>query len=159
MYKITLLFVFVCFGAQIAGAQAVSVKGDVPKPVQYSAAQISAMKHITLKAKGHDEKMHSYSGVLLFNVIKGSDVVQGKALRGKNMAKFLLVKAADGYKAVFALPEIDPEFAEKTILLADQVDGKPLSKETGPLQIIVPGERKHARWVRQVQELEIRTAE
>lgn len=160
MSKKTCLLLFCALlTAPYAFAQTLKITGDVPKPLTFSIAQLSAMKHRTLKARGHDEKMHSYSGVLLFDVLKGSGVVQGKALRGKNMTKFLVVKAADGYSAVYALPEIDPEFTDKTLLLADKADGKPLSKETGPFQIIVPGEKKHARWVRQVQELQIRTAE
>jgi hypothetical protein len=36
-------------------------------------------------------------------------------------------------------------------ILADTQDGALLSPEYGPLQVIVPGEIRHARWVRQVQ--------
>lgn len=158
MFKNALLLIAAVMLANFASAQNLTVKGEVTKPLNYSAADIAAMKHITLKAKGHDEKMHSYSGPLLFDVIKASGQAQGKDLRGKNLAKYLLVKATDGYRAVYALPEIDPEFTDKTIILADQVDGKPISKENGPFQVIVPGEKKHARWVRQVAGFEILTA-
>ncbi len=34
-------------------------------------------------------------------------------------------------------------------------DGKPLGAREGPYQIVVPGEKKHARWVRQVVGLRI----
>jgi hypothetical protein len=50
-------------------------------------------------------------------------------------------------------PELAPSFTDRTILLADRRDGKPLSDREGPLQVIVPGEKKHARWVRQVVRL------
>jgi hypothetical protein len=79
----------------------------------------------------------------------------GEQLRGKNMALFLLVEAADGYRAVFALPEIDPAYTDRIILLADRRDGKALSATEGPLRIIVPDEKRHARWVRQVVGLKI----
>jgi hypothetical protein len=66
------------------------------------------------------------------------------------MALYLVVEASDGYRAVFALPELDPEFTDRVILLADRRDGRPLSDHDGPLQVIAPGEKWHARWVRQV---------
>jgi len=48
-------------------------------------------------------------------------------LSGKRLASCLLV-AADGYRAVIALPEIDPAFTNKPILLAFLRDGKPLDE-------------------------------
>ena len=71
------------------------------------------------------------------------------------MALYVVVEAADGYRAVFALAELDPAFTDRVILLADRRDGKPLSTREGPFQIIVPGEKKHARWVRQVIRLKV----
>ncbi len=71
------------------------------------------------------------------------------------MALYLVVEAADGYRAVFALSELDPAFTDRVILLADRRDGQPISTRDGPLQVVVPGEKKHARWVRQVIRLKI----
>jgi len=51
---------------------------------------------------------------------------------------------------VFALPELDPAFSDRIILLADRRDGKLLAGKEGPLRVIVPGEKRHARWIRQV---------
>ena len=59
------------------------------------------------------------------------------------------------HRAVFALAELDPAFTDRVILLADHRDGKALSTRDGPFQIIVPGEKKHARWVRQVIRLKV----
>ena len=66
------------------------------------------------------------------------------------MALYLLVEAADGYRVIFALPELDPAFTERVVLLADHRDGQPLSTAEGPLRLVVPDEKRHARWVRQV---------
>jgi hypothetical protein len=70
-------------------------------------------------------------------------------------ASSVLVEAADKYQVVFALPELDSLFTDRVILLADTCDGKPLPEKNGPLQIIVPDEKRHARWVRQVKSLTI----
>jgi hypothetical protein len=60
------------------------------------------------------------------------------------------VEAADGYNVVFALPELDPAFNDKQIVLAFSKDGKPLDEKEGPFRIVIPEEKRMARWVRQV---------
>jgi hypothetical protein len=82
----------------------------------------------------------------------------GEKLRGSNMALYLLIEAADGYRVVFALPELAPGFTERVVLLADQRDGQPLSTTEGPLRLVVPDEKRHARWVRQVGSGTVRRA-
>ena len=68
-------------------------------------------------------------------------------------------EAADGYQAVFALPELDPAFNDRVIILADRFDGSPLTARDGSWQIVVVGEKRQARWVRQVVALTIRNSE
>ena len=79
----------------------------------------------------------------------------GESLRGKRLASCLLVEAADGYRAVIALPEIDPAFTDKQIVLAFLRNRKPLDEKEGPYRIVIPDEKRMARWVRQVTTLKI----
>lgn len=81
------------------------------------------------------------------------------SLRGKALSLYLLAVAADGYRAVFALPEIDPAFTDLRIYLVWKRNGKALTETEGPFRIIVPNERRAARWVKQVRALEVRQAE
>jgi DMSO/TMAO reductase YedYZ molybdopterin-dependent catalytic subunit len=67
------------------------------------------------------------------------------------VATYVVVDAADGYRAVFALAELDPAQTDRVILLADRKDGQPLPAAEGPLRVVVPGEKRPARWVRQVK--------
>jgi hypothetical protein len=67
----------------------------------------------------------------------------------------VVVKARDGYQAVFALAELAPSVGDKAVVLADQCDGKSLPEGDGILRIVVPGEKMRSRWVRQVEKLEI----
>jgi hypothetical protein len=66
-------------------------------------------------------------------------------LSGKRLASCLLVEAADGYRVVIALPEIDPAFTNKQILLAFLRDGKPLDQKEEPYRIVIPDEKRMAR--------------
>src|SRR4029453_4292132 len=49
--------------------------------------------------------------------------------------------AADGFQAVFALPELDTASADRGVLLADARDGQALSDNEGPLRIAAPAEK------------------
>lgn len=74
----------------------------------------------------------------LGEVLKLAGVKFGKQMRGKSLALFLVAEAADNYRAVFALPELDHAFTDRVILLADKRDGRPL---VAPLRIVVPDDK------------------
>jgi hypothetical protein len=76
-------------------------------------------------------------------------------MKGKRLTDCLLVEAADGHRAVIALPELDPAFTDKQTLLGFLRDGKPLGGKEGPYRIVIPDEKRMARWVRQVTTLRI----
>ncbi|APW61071.1 molybdopterin-dependent oxidoreductase [Paludisphaera borealis] len=134
---------------------ALRVHGEVAKPLELSAADLAGLKRQTVTARAHDNRESRYEGVALHDVLQKAVLPAGKDLRGKAVSLYLIVEAADGYQALFALPELDPAYTDRTILLADRRDGQPLTAREGPYQIIVPGEKRHSRWVRQVVGLRI----
>jgi hypothetical protein len=132
--------------------QQIIVQENSSDPVILSAADIGSLPHTIMKVSGPDGTK-IYSGVLVSAVLRKANVTF--ALKGKRLASCLIVEAADDYRVVIALPELDPEFTDKQILLADERDGKPLDDKEGPYRIIIPDEKKMARWVRQVKTLKI----
>jgi DMSO/TMAO reductase YedYZ molybdopterin-dependent catalytic subunit len=66
-----------------------------------------------------------------------------------------MVRAADGYRALFSLAETDPLFRERTLLLCYRKNGEPLPDKEGPLRMVVADEKRHARWVRRVTVIEV----
>jgi hypothetical protein len=58
--------------------------------------------------------------------------------------------------ATYSLAELDPGFTDRVVILADRRDGKPLAENAAPFQIVVPGEKKHGRWIRQVVSLTVK---
>jgi DMSO/TMAO reductase YedYZ molybdopterin-dependent catalytic subunit len=133
----------------------IQVAGEVARPLGLSADDLVKLPRQTVQAKAHNGVESRFEGVSLIEVLTKAGVPTGKDLRGPAMALYVVVEAADGYRAAFALAELDPAFTDRVILLADHRDGKPLSAREGPLQIIVPGEKKHARWVKQVIRLKV----
>ncbi len=132
-----------------------TVSGDSIKNIEFTEQDLSKFPHQKVKAKDHHGKTHAYDGIPVYDILSTAGVMFGEQLRGKMLRKYLVVEASDGYKVVFALPELDPLFTNKKILLVTRVDGKPLAKNEGPLQIVVPDEKRWARWIRMVTSFKI----
>jgi hypothetical protein len=98
----------------------------------------------------------TFEGVALRDVLTHAGAVLGDTLRGTLLAQVVLVTARDGYQVAYAIAELDAAFTDQIVLLADRRDGKPLLPDTGPWQIIVPNDRRPARWMRQVSRIEVR---
>jgi len=133
----------------------VRVGGEVPKGLELTAEALTKLPRQTARATGQDGKESAYEGVPLVEVLRAAGVKFGHDLRGPGLANYLVVEASDGYRVVFALPELDPASTDRVILLADRKDGQPLDAKEGPLRVIVPGEKRPARWVRQVIALKV----
>src|SRR5215831_727153 len=144
-----------------AGAAAdilLTVGGEVRTPVKLTRGDFDKFTRHTVRAKDHDGKDYNYEGVALIDILQKAGVKFGEALRGKALATYLLVDAVDEYQAVYSLPEIDSSTNERLILVADKQDGAAFPANVGPLKIIVPGDKTHARWVRQARALSIMRA-
>ena len=135
---------------------ALVVRSEEGRETRMSLGEIAKVPRTRIQAKDEKGKDSVWEGPLLAEVLKAGGVKFGEAIRGKALANYVLAEAADGYRVVFALPEMDPGFAELTFLLADRRDGQPLGELEGKLRIVVPHEKRHARWVRQVIALSIR---
>jgi hypothetical protein len=145
-----LLFILTLHSA-LALCQQLTIQNETGKQTVLSRADIEALPRVkvTTGASGTCE------GVPLKALLERAGFWFGEALKGKQMALCLLVEAADGYRVVIALPEIDPAFTDKQIVLAFLKDGKPLDAKEGPYRIVIPDEKRMARWVRQVTTLKI----
>jgi len=131
------------------------VDGGNGKTVNLTVADLAKLPQHTIQTPDHG-KLTSFEGVLLSDLLAKVDLPAGEKLRGKLLASYLIVEAADGFKTVFALPELDPAFTEAKVYLVWKRDGQPLSEKEGPFRTIVPGEKRPSRWVRQVTALKIR---
>jgi len=144
--------------AQGGAAYSVKVSGEVTTPLTLTAADISAMPRTNASAKDKHGELHSFSGVAIADILNKAGVTTGRQLKGENLAKYLLVTCADNYQVVFSLAELDSSFTDRVVILADQMEGKPLPAGVGPFRLIVPGEKKPARNCFQVVGLTVKFA-
>jgi len=54
------------------------------------------------------------------------------------------------------LAELDAGYGNLKVLVADAVAGLKFKPEHGPRRLVVPGDRRHGRWVRQVTRIQVR---
>jgi len=131
------------------------LKGTTGEPIRLTATEFKKLPRTEVAAVDHAGNKAHYSGVALRVLLDKVGVPAGEQLRGKWIASFVAVDALDDYRGVFSLAEVDPAFNERTIILADQRNGQPLDKRHGPFRVIVPGEKRQARWIFGVREIRV----
>lgn len=136
----------------------VKVTGEVTMPLELKLADLQQFMQTEVKRKDKDGNDHIYTGVTLADILQKAGATIGKELTKENLAKYVLVEASDGYQVVFGLAELDKGFTDRLIILATQIDGKPLDSRDGPFRVIVQDEKKPARCIRQVTSIKIQFA-
>jgi hypothetical protein len=135
--------------AQAQSGLQVRCAGQPPRTL--SLEQIAALKLITQQAAGeHTDR--SWTGPLLWDVLVDAGAVD-PAKPADAVHLGVHVVGADGWIAVFGLAEPSPEFGGKPIQLADRVNGEAIPGQG--LRLIVPGEHRGGRSVRNVVRIDI----
>ena len=122
------------------------------------AADLAALPRAKVSVRDEHGTRVVYEGVPAREILQRASAPLGKALRGSNMTMCVVAGGSDGYQAVFALAEFDPGFTDQLILVADHRDGQPLNSREGPLRLIVPSDKRPARWVRALTTLRLKNA-
>jgi DMSO/TMAO reductase YedYZ molybdopterin-dependent catalytic subunit len=141
--------------AQAPPTAVLAVQGDVATPLSLAAADLAKMPRETVSLPAPDGSKMVYEGVLLRDILEKAGTPSGGRLRGKALTTYVLAKARDGYQVAFTLGELDPQFGNQPILVADTRDGQPLAEKQGPFRLVCPNDKEGARSVRMLQTLEV----
>ena len=114
-----------------------------------TAADLAPLTRHDTTVSAH-EVSGRYSGVALTDLLTLVNAPLGDSLRGRSLGTFVTVEATDGYRVLFSIAELDARFTDRVVIVADAKDGRPLPAAEGPYRLIVPGEKRPARWARQV---------
>ena len=146
--------------AQTAPATAeLRINGAVSTPLVLTLADLKNMPRKKLSVVNpHDKKTEAYEGVLLEDLLRKAGVPQAENLRGAAMATYVLAEAADGYRVVFSLAELDSGILDSDVIVADTMDGAPLGANQGPFRLVAPHEKRPARWVRMLKSITVERA-
>ena len=127
--------------------------GDVARPLILDVAALRAPSltqktvEVTFKS-GSGIEHHVYVGPRLVDVLAQASPQFDPSIKNDKLRHFVSVSATDGYRALVAYGEIDPNFENKDVLLATSEDGRPLDTD-GP-RLVVPGDIAGGRYVTNV---------
>jgi hypothetical protein len=147
---VLLLLAFACAHAS---AQ-LAVRINDAAPVAVSAADFAKLPRHTAVLNDHGKQI-GYEGVLLYDVLSRAGVDFGSGMRGKQLTTYVAALAADGYEVVYALAELDPTIEDSGIVIADKREGQALAANEGPLRIIAPHDKRPARSLKMLQEIDV----
>jgi len=128
----------------VAGRSPISIT------IQSLTALPSVEADVTFKTSKGASSGH-YKGVLIWDLFKANHVLDDLG-HNAELRKTFTVVASDGYEIAFSIGEIHPDFGNTAIMLATEVDGRPFTKG---FRIVVPGDTRGARDVRDVTRIEL----
>ncbi len=153
-----LRFLFVLFAVLAGPAWAAAPDGITVDGAPFTAATIVKLQVVRLKISfgtDHAPLNASFTGPLLWTVLNAAHAVD--TAKPKDAVRdYVLVTGSDGYTAVIALGEIAPAFENKQVILAESMNGTPLGD--GHLRIVVPGDARGGRSVKDVVSIAVMTA-
>ena len=132
---------------------------SLEKTLTFTAENLAALPHMEIVALDpHAQKEHRYTGVTVRELLARVGAPLGDKLRGAALQLVVVFRSRDNYAVAFALADFDEAFSNRTILLAEREDDKPLPENAVPFRLVAPGDKKAARWARMVASIEITPA-
>lgn len=156
--------VLLCLAAaasQAAPSTQLSVTGAVNLPATYTDATLSALPSVTQTDTfqgGGSTQTHTYSGPSLWSVLNAAGLKADPAVKNDLLNRVVQVTGSDGYRAVFSLGELNPNFGNRASLVANrEVVGsstQPLGSD-GFARVTAPGDVKGGRYVSNVVNIDV----
>jgi molybdate transport system substrate-binding protein len=140
---------------------ALHVGGQVLNPLKLTADDLrntyAAQKADVTYLSGDQTVKASFTGVYLRDILDAAQVNFNADVKNDKLSMYVVATGTDGYQAIIALAEIDADFGNQPVLVAYDQDGKALT-DTGPLRLVVPGDKHGGRYVSSLVSLEVRRA-
>ncbi len=148
--------------AGVDSSDVLEVTGKVVQPRSFSHADLAGLPALTLPVtygSGQGIESATFSGPTLLEVIQAAG---GPALdpnrKNDRLRLYVVATGSDGYQAVIAWGEIDPDFGGQPILVAYAENGQDLPAEQGMARLVVPGDKRGGRHVNHLIRLDVQTA-
>lgn len=139
-------------GPALAGT-AVTLTGTDDPPVTLTPEVLAAMpvreQDVGFQSSKGPEHGH-YAGVLLWDILAAHSRIAEDVKPA--LRRTILVTAADGHQVAYSVGEIAPDFGATPVMLSFQRDGAPMEG----LRMVVPGDTRGARNIRDVVLIELR---
>jgi len=126
------------------------------KSSSWTVATLASLPHKTITVHNeHTKADETYSGVQVLDLLAPLGVVDKP--HGKDLRLYVVATGSDAYEAVYSIGEVTPDVGSSTVIVADTENGRPLTDD-GPLKIVTTGDKRPARWVRNLMAIRVMSA-
>ncbi len=137
------------------------VSGQVLNPLKLTADDLrnnyAPQKADVTYLSGTQTVKASFTGVYLRDILDAAEVNFNPDVKNDTLSLYIVATGSDGYQAVIAYGDIDPNFGNQPVLVAYEQDGNPLT-DTVPIRLVVPGDSHGGRYVSNLVSLDVRRA-
>jgi len=138
---------------------ALHVGGQVLNPLKLTADDLknnyTAQTADVTYLNGTDTVKAAFTGVYLRDILDAAEVNYNPDQKNDTLSLYIVATGSDGYQAIIAYGDIDPNYGNQPIMVAYAQDGKPLTDAT-PIRLVVPGDSHGGRYVSNLVSLEVR---
>ena len=111
-------------GARTAApSTSLQISGLITHPGTLTLQALQAFPQTTVSIHATPIGSHTFAGALLYTVLQKAQVTTLPGRKNDLLRKSIVVSGTDGYSVTVAWGEIDPQFANKQVLLAYEEDG------------------------------------
>ena len=149
--------------ASAAPSTQLTVTGAVSVPKVYDATSIASLPATTQTVSflsGTTPQTHTYTGTSLWGLLNGAGIVTDPAVKNDVLDKIVVATGTDGYRVVYSLGELDPNFGNRPDLVAyaETIGGTsaPLGPADGFARTTVPDDVRGGRYVSNLANLDVR---
>lgn len=127
-----------------------TVGGDVLSAHAFDLAALQALTPTSVTAGGV-----RYTGVSFWDLLTGATgLATDPVVKNDLLGMYAVATGSDGYRVVFSLGELSPDFGNQPVLIAYEADGV-LLEDAGFARIVVPNDVKRGRYVSNLSRIEV----
>ncbi|MGB7990508.1 MAG: PEP-CTERM sorting domain-containing protein [Candidatus Methylophosphatis roskildensis] len=140
-----------------------TLTGDIVSPGSYTLPALETLPATTQTVSylsGSSSQTRTYTGTSLWDIVDGAGIVTGSA-RNDVLNEYVLATASDGYKAVFSLGELHPEYGNRPDLVAYAETTNGISAPLGANGFALttaPADLRGSRYVSNLASLDVRSS-
>jgi hypothetical protein len=136
------------------------LQGNVAQPGIYNLPDLTpVMTQTATYAAAGTPVTDTYSGISLWNLLGDAGGVTVTGAKNDVLSKYVVATGSDGYKAVFSLGEIDPNFGAQPVMVAyaDTAGQLGPNGSDGLARVVVPGDLAGGRYVSDLVSLKVQS--
>jgi hypothetical protein len=138
----------------------VTLIGEVGDPGIYNLPSLTPVTNLTANYTAAGNPVtDSYTGIKLWDLLADAGGVTVTSAKNDVLSKYVVATGSDGYKAVFLLGEINPNFGAQPVTVAYADTGGQLGPDgtDGLARMVVPGDLAGGRYVSDLVSLDVKS--